>query len=220
MNPETEKTMAFFGKMTANLTHEFKNILAIIQESAGLMEDIMAISPLSKEKYQERFNNSMATIKNQLHRGMQLASRFNKFAHAPDQTHAKLDLDETVNHFCILTERFARLKHISLQAAKAATPGASLETNPVLFYMALFYTLESCLSVLPADSAIRITPAETTGKQAVEIICTGEKAPSADEFSAGLRESSSWDELEDTAGQLGARIEVDRRELCLRLIFG
>ncbi|MFP4158776.1 MAG: hypothetical protein ACLFQ9_04890 [Desulfobacterales bacterium] len=219
MNPETEKTMAFFGKMTANLTHEFKNILAIIQESAGLMEDIMAISPLSREKYQDRFNNSMATIKNQLHRGMQLASRFNKFAHAPDQTHAQMDLDETVDHFCTLTERFARLKHISLQAGKGSPPGANLTTNPVLLYMALFYSLESCLSVLPANSAISIAPAETNGKQAVEIICTGEKAPSAEEFFEGLRQSDSWGELEDAAGQLGADIQCGSRDLHLGLIF-
>lgn len=219
MNPETEKTMAFFGKMTANLTHEFKNILAIIQESAGLMEDIMAISPLSKEKYQDRFNNSMATIKKQLHRGMQLAARFNKFAHAPDQTNAQMDLDEVVDHFCTLTERFARLKHISLQAGKSSPPGANLTTNPVLFYMALFYGLESCLSVLPPNTAISIAPAEKNGRQAVDIICTGEKTPSADDFFEKLRKSDSWDELEDAAGQLGADIECESRDLCLRLIF-
>ncbi|MFO7931331.1 MAG: hypothetical protein ACQETG_00795 [Thermodesulfobacteriota bacterium] len=219
MNPETEKTMAFFGKMTANLTHEFKNILAIIQESAGLMEDIMAISPLSKEKYQDRFNNSMATIKNQLHRGMQLAARFNKFAHAPDQTNAQMDLDETIDHFCTLTERFARLKNISLQAGKGTPPGANLTTNPVLFYMALFYGLESCLAVLPANTSISIAPAEKNGRQAVEIVCSGPQAPSADEFSDGLRKSDSWNELEDAAGQLEAEIECETRNLCLRLIF-
>ncbi|MFW5958169.1 MAG: hypothetical protein ACOCQ0_03330, partial [Desulfosalsimonas sp.] len=119
MNTETEKTLAFFGKMTANLTHEFKNILAIIQESAGLMEDIMAISPLAQEKYQERFNKSMATIKKQLQRGMELATRFNRFAHAPDHTNAEMDLGETIDHFCTLTERFARLKYITLEPASA-----------------------------------------------------------------------------------------------------
>ena len=32
--------MKFFGKMTASATHEIKNALAIINESAGLLEDL------------------------------------------------------------------------------------------------------------------------------------------------------------------------------------
>ncbi|MFW5908459.1 MAG: hypothetical protein ACOCR8_02365 [Desulfosalsimonas sp.] len=216
MNPETEKTLAFFGKMTANLTHEFKNILAIIQESAGLMEDIMAISPLAQEKYQERFNKSMATIKKQLQRGMELATRFNRFAHAPDHTNAEMDLGETIDHFCTLTERFARLKHISLEPVSAGRQ-ISMTTNPVLLYMALFYGLDSCLNVLPANSEIRISLAEKNSKVAVEITCSGKDAPSGENLFAGLKQSPSWNELEDTANQLGAELELktENQGLCL-----
>ncbi|MCF8094079.1 MAG: hypothetical protein K9J79_01835 [Desulfobacteraceae bacterium] len=216
MNPETEKTLAFYGRMTANLTHEFKNILAIIQESAGLMEDIMAVAPLSKEKYQERFNNSMTTIKNQLQRGMQLATRFNKFAHAPDHASDELDLGETVEHFCTLTERFARLKHISLEAD---TREIKLTTNPLLLYMALFYSLDSCLSVLPAKSSISMAASENSGKPVIEIECAGKDAPAAPQFFTKLRESSAWKELEDTAAQLGASLECAENDLRFCLFF-
>lgn len=218
MHPETEKTLAFFGRMTANLTHEFKNILAIIQESAGLMEDIMAIAPLSNEKYQERFNNSMVTIKNQLQRGMQLATRFNRFAHAPDHTKAEMNLSETIDHFCTLTERFARLKHISL---KPGTERAEirLTTNPILLYMGLFYGLDACLAVLPANSEIRILPAEKNGAPAVETACSGKDAPGAEQFFEGLRQSTAWQELEDTAEQLGAGLECDSGDARFRLVL-
>lgn len=218
MHPETEKTLAFFGKMTANLTHEFKNILAIIQESAGLMEDIMAISPLAQEKYQERFNNSMTTIKNQLHRGMQLATRFNRFAHAPDHVKAEMDLGETIDHFCTLTERFARLKYISLETGSPEKQ-ISLTTNPVFLYMALFYGLDSCLYILPANCEIRITPHEKNDKPTVEIACSGNDAPSAEEFFAGLKQSSSWNELEDTLGQLNAKLEKNNKNPGFFLVF-
>ena len=30
----------FFGKMAASISHEIKNVLAIINENAGLLEDI------------------------------------------------------------------------------------------------------------------------------------------------------------------------------------
>ncbi|MFP4452913.1 MAG: hypothetical protein ACLFPI_06035 [Desulfobacterales bacterium] len=218
MHPETEKTLAFFGKMTANLTHEFKNILAIIQESAGLMEDIMAISPLAQEKYQERFNNSMTTIKNQLHRGMKLATRFNRFAHAPDHASAEMDLGETIDHFCTLTERFARLKYLSLEPGSPEKQ-INLTTNPILLYMALFYGLESCLQMLPANCEIRITPHETDGKPSVEIACSGNDAPSAEEFFTGVKQSPSWNELADTIGQLNAELGENNENPGFVLIF-
>ncbi|MCP3901564.1 MAG: sensor histidine kinase, partial [Desulfobacteraceae bacterium] len=35
---------AFFGKITASITHEIQNVLAIIKENAGLMEDFLLIN--------------------------------------------------------------------------------------------------------------------------------------------------------------------------------
>jgi nitrogen fixation/metabolism regulation signal transduction histidine kinase len=218
MNPETENTLAFFGKMTANLTHEFKNIMAIIQESAGLMEDIMAITPLSKEKYQERFNNSMVTIKNQLQRGMLLASRFNRFAHAPDHSVAEIDLGETIDHFCILTERFARLKHISLESGSHEKQ-VSLKTNPVFLYMALFYGLESCLSVLAENSAITVSACEKNNKPAVEILCKTADGAAGKNFSTSLGSCPAWEELKDTAEKLNAEIICDNSHADFWLVF-
>ncbi|MBS0013272.1 MAG: HAMP domain-containing histidine kinase [Desulfobacterales bacterium] len=219
MNPETEKTLAFFGRMTANLTHEFKNILAIIQESAGLMEDIMAISPLAKDKYQERFNNSMNTIKNQLQRGMELATRFNRFAHTPDHSRAELELAETMVHFCTLTERFARLKHISLQAGNQQGQEIKITTNPLLLYMVLFYSLDACLSVLPAQCEIRLIPVQKDENVAVEIACSGKQAPSAEDFFTSLRQSSIWADLENAAEQLNAELKCNTDDLRFYLIL-
>ncbi|MBS3754503.1 MAG: HAMP domain-containing histidine kinase [Desulfobacterales bacterium] len=221
MNPETEKTLTFFGKMTANLTHEVKNVLAIIQESAGLMEDITAICPLTEKKYQEKFNRSMATIKQQLHRGIDLTTQFNRFAHTPDRASAELNLVDTVGQFCLLTERFARLKHIGLTAGEPpANERIRLTTNPVQFYMALFFSLESCLTALPADTEIRITPQKKGGKSpAIEYACTGDHLPPAEEFFQQLQAADAWSELREMIGQLQGEVECDTNDLRFWLIF-
>jgi len=36
--------IAFFGRITAGVTHELKNVLAIVNESSGLMQDLLALS--------------------------------------------------------------------------------------------------------------------------------------------------------------------------------
>ena len=222
MNPETEKTLAFFGKMTANLTHEVKNVLAIIQESAGLMEDITSICPLAEQKYQEKFNHSMATIKQQLHRGIDLTSQFNRFAHTPDHSRAELDLVDTVGQFCLLTGRLARLKHISLTAGdpRLANEKIRLTTNPVKFYMALFFGLESCLNALTANNEIRVTPQKQEKKTPViEFSCTGDQIPPAGEYFQQLQAAEAWAELRDVTAQLGGVVECDTNELRFWLIF-
>lgn len=222
MNPETEKTLAFFGKMTANLTHEVKNVLAIIQESAGLMEDITAICPLAEEKYQEKFNHSMATIKQQLHRGIDLTTQFNRFAHTPDRSRAELDLVDTVGQFCLLTRRLARLKNIGLTAGdpSPANEKFRLTTNPVQFYMALFFSLESCLTALPANNEIRMTPQKTKEKQsAIEFSCTGDQLCPAGEFFQQLQAAEAWAELRDVIARLEGMVECDTDELRFWLVF-
>ncbi len=44
MNNRDLSETAFMGKITAAITHEMKNVLAIIKESAGLMEDLLSVA--------------------------------------------------------------------------------------------------------------------------------------------------------------------------------
>jgi len=44
MDINGENALKFFGKMTASISHELKNVLAIINENAGLLEDLCAMA--------------------------------------------------------------------------------------------------------------------------------------------------------------------------------
>ncbi|MGM0453342.1 MAG: hypothetical protein ACQERN_09285 [Thermodesulfobacteriota bacterium] len=220
MDPSTHKPVAFFGRIAANMTHEVKNILAIIQESAGLMEDITAIAPLSEERFQGKFNNAMDSIKTQLQRGMDLTTRFNRFAHLPDYQQAQLDLAEVVPQLRILAERFARLKHIELAAADPSEKGLFVTTNPIRLYMVLFFSVESCLNVLPANSRITLTPLKQEAKPAVDIHCSGQDLPSPADFTRQLSQSPPWAELQFALEETGAAIAGNEQTPGFRVIFG
>ena len=45
----TESGLQFFGKMTASISHEIKNVLAIINENAGLLEDLALMADRGAE---------------------------------------------------------------------------------------------------------------------------------------------------------------------------
>ena len=219
MTTKTDPTTVFFGKMAANLTHEIKNILAIIQESAGLMEDIMAISPLAEEKFQEKFNNSLASIKTQLHRGMELSSQFNRFAHLPDHDRTEANLGETIEQFCTLSARFARLKKVGLTAAIPENSRIHLKTNPIQLFMALFLAMEASLDGLPAHSTIEMAPDLKNDRPAVKIACTGPENSNPERFCDAVSKSPAWDQLESTLSQMDARTDCNEDAGCVWILF-
>ena len=109
------REVAFLGRITAAFTHEMKNVLAIIKESAGLMEDLLALTPGPAFPHRDRFARSLTTIQAQTKRGVELSNRLNRLAHSSDKEVARVDLNDILEQVIILSERFARLKGVSLQ---------------------------------------------------------------------------------------------------------
>jgi len=110
-----EQNIKFIGKITAGVTHEVNNVLASIREISGLLTDILSITDEKSFPRKEKFQTSLQKIQNQVQRGVKLTSQLNKFSHLPDNNKIDVDLNELVEHLIFLTERFARIKNITLQ---------------------------------------------------------------------------------------------------------
>ena len=215
-----DKEVAFFGKITAGITHEMKNVLAIIRESSGLMEDIMSISPEAIIKHQEKIKNSMVRIKDQIERGVGLTDRLNKFAHSTDETLSKIDLQETIEQLVTLAHRFARLKHVVLKTVLPSQEGqpVTLVTRHVQLLMALFASLECCFTVMSAGGEINIGIRKNKGKNAVHVVCKGD-LPGQSEFVRNISESENWAALQEIAACLEGSANLDETEHCIVLMF-
>jgi len=210
MNKCTEKEVAFFGKITAGITHEMKNVLAIIRESSGLMEDIISISPEAIIKHQEKIKNSMVRIKDQIERGVGLTDRLNKFAHSTDETLSKIDLQDAIEQLVTLAQRFARLKHVVLKTMTPdhEGPPVTLVTRHVQLQMALFASLECCFTVLSAGGEINIGILKLEGKNAVHVVCKGDLS-GLSEFTRNISESKNWQALQEIAACLEGSAKLD-----------
>ncbi len=215
------KDVEFFGKITASMTHEFKNVLAIIKESAGLMEDITKIAPLSDSRHQEKLDNALKTIKNQLNRGMELSTVFNRFAHAPDKSIAEVNLHQLAGQVVKLSERFARLKRIRLEVAPESQSDTSLNVTGSLVWlqMAVYLAIECGLNSLPAESVITLTSESHEGKKCIRVQCTGEASDPA-QLAEAFKDNSSWVELEKAMQALGGIAGWLDNAPGVRLIFG
>jgi len=220
MNKCAEKEVAFFGRITADITHELKNVLAIIRESSGLMGDIIAISPEAIIKHQEKMQNSLVRIKDQIERGVELTDRLNKFAHSTDETMAKIDLQETIEQLITLAQRFARLKHVVLKTVppNQEGPPITLVTRHIQLQMALFASLECCFTVMSAGGEINIGIRKTKGKNTVHVVCKGD-LPSQSEFVRNISESEKWPVLQEIAACLEGSANLDETEHGIVLRF-
>ena len=150
------REVAFLGRMTAAFTHEMKNVLAIIKESAGLMEDLLALSEETVFPHRQRFVRCLTKIEAQTKRGVELSNRLNRLAHSPDEEVARVDLNDILEQVIILSERFARLKGVSLQWYPHGE-ALSVVVSPVRLQMAVFACLECCWECMAAGGNIALS---------------------------------------------------------------
>ncbi len=207
MKKGDHREVVFFGRITASVSHELKNVLAIIKESAGLIQDILMLSGESALPHQDKLNDALCTINEQIERGGELTSRLNRFAHDPDEPITSVDLNELAAQLVALCARFARLKKIELDFASSDAP-LIIRTSPIGFQITLFAGIECCFDAMPSGGRITIRVDTGNGEKRITIACDGTD-PAGDLFSKALGEGPRWVLFVDQVEALAGRLELD-----------
>ena len=202
-----EKDIKFIGKITAGVTHEINNVLASIQEISGLMTDILSITDEKSFPHKEKFQTSLGKIQNQVLRGVKLTSQLNKFSHLTDNNKTDIDLKELLEHLIFLTERFARIKNVTLQN-QSINQTITINTDPLRLQMALFNCISYLLNQTVIGGEISISPEKKGNECLVSITYKGEGINKLSIF----KDSTSSDELfsfKSTIENLNGVYELD-----------
>ncbi len=144
---DTGKALAFSGKITAGVTHEINNVMAIVRELSGLIDDMVYGAEQSGNLDQEKLKSISEKIAFQTKRGEMIIKRLNRFAHSSDVPLKKFSLREILQDTVDLSVRFANLRSINIQTD---FPEYDVEMNsyPFRLYQAVFqcieYFLQSC----------------------------------------------------------------------------
>ncbi len=199
------KEVAFFGKIAAGVTHELKNVLAIINESNGLMSDLLTLAKDAPFPHRERLLRSIAKISDQVRRGVEITNRFNQFAHSMDYPVISIDLNEVVTRTVALAERFARLKNVDLRPVVATRP-IMLQTSPFRLQMALTRAIEACMEAVSAKAAIEIRVLDGEERPCLEITCRCESGDDPN-LKDTVGELGPWREFQEVASILAISIQ-------------
>ena len=103
------------GRITAATTHEIKNILAIIKESSGLLQDIVRLGKGDAVPKAEQIEKVASRIRAQVARGNAQLTSLNWLSHTVSDRGSSVEINEMSAEIVNLMQRFARLKRVELE---------------------------------------------------------------------------------------------------------
>ena len=115
--------VTFFGTLSAAVTHDMKNFLAIINENAGLLSDL-AVKARNGEGDMDPRKASLISEKiiKQVNRADEMIKQFNRFSHSMDHVLETVDMEEMVQLVAGLAERIIRHHEVTITVTSAPVP--------------------------------------------------------------------------------------------------
>ena len=117
-----EEGMRFFGKMSASATHEIKNALAIINENAGLLEDLSMGHENGYSFSPERGNDISQRLARQVKRADFVLNKLNRLSHSVDLVTQITDLEEIVCFVLDMSVRLVEQQEIVIEVTSPLSP--------------------------------------------------------------------------------------------------
>ncbi|WP_027359086.1 sensor histidine kinase [Desulforegula conservatrix] len=154
----TNRQLRFFGNITAGATHEINNVLSVIKENAGLIEDLFMMAEKQGMiiPFEEKIKKSISSIKETVKKGAQVTSDLNAFAHIPDHDTKTVKVSEAVKMIARLNNRKASRLGIKIEVAdKPESMEAVL--SPVLFHKIIQIVIGILMDSAENGSVIRIS---------------------------------------------------------------
>jgi len=143
-----------FSKVTATISHEIKNALSIINENAGLLDDL-ALMTLPEEGIDpERVKSAAATIARQVSRANTIMGNVNKFAHSADTPISRDSLRSISTLLVALAQRQALSNNVTITLECAA----DIEVNTYVLHLetVLYLMLRSIIDQSVDGEPLRI----------------------------------------------------------------
>lgn len=212
MSAHENAEAAFIAKITANTTHEIRNVLAIVKESAGLIDDMVRLFAKRGTLDQEKFEKAVRRIDAQVSRGAEIVTKLNRFAHSIDHHRSEVDLEQEVHQVVFLCQRYLKQKRYEIQVQPCEQPVAVV-TQSLWLQMALCNGVECCLEQLPERSVLYVSIRPENGGAEIRFACDGVGQAALPDPT----QASGWSRLCELADSIGAVAEARQSDCRLKI---
>ena len=218
MQSASEQEIAFMGKVMASMTHELRNVFAAINETAGLMEDILVLSKDAAVQSNALIPEKVSKIRALIDRGVKLTGTLNALAHAPDESLSRIDLKETVERVISFSERLAAFKGVFPKASPEAQP-VFVTTNPLRIQMVLFDCVGLFMEIAGRNGTLLVRTSEGKDGEARVDFSFDEQQQNGKGEEMVPTTSILWSVLEENVKGLNGRIELKEPPTQFTLVF-
>lgn len=192
--------LRFFGTVCASVSHELKNVLAVMHEQAGLLGDLALMAERGMPLDPCRLAAAADCLLKQVRRGDAILTNISRFAHTTDASAKPVDLAEVASLAVALCRRRADMRQVCL----AAEPGQAVcaAVDPFLAVRLLASCLDRAMDAPGAEKTIRVAAADSPDGPAVTLAGLAGDAAIPDD-----------DPLRALAAGLGARLRREAASL-------
>ncbi|MBW2529281.1 MAG: hypothetical protein JRI23_34210 [Deltaproteobacteria bacterium] len=174
-----ERSLACFGIVGRSLSHDIANVLATISESSGLVEDYLAAAEQGRPLDPAKLGRVTGRIARQVERGERYVQQLNRFAHSMDYPREAIDVGAAVEAVVGISERFARLRRVTLEH-RPAEHSAQIEGSAFELQHALFRALELVLLATPAGGTMTVSVEVKASGVRIDVVGSGPADREAD----------------------------------------
>lgn len=175
--------LALLGRVTASTSHEFKNVLAILRESFGLIRDVLDMNKGAKLKHQDKIQKALDNVERHMSRGVDITNRLNMYAHTSDEAHDTVSFSGLADLACHLLRRRARQGKVQIDF-EVASGGLDITGCPIILLTALLAAVEHAIERSPQESTLTVRAQHGNAGPQMAIILSG---PGADLDAPALR---------------------------------
>jgi C4-dicarboxylate-specific signal transduction histidine kinase len=175
---QLEHALRFLGRQTAGQTHELTNVLNIINELTGLVEDLVLVSARTGDMDPTRIQESLEKIQTQIQRGEELLRGLNRLAHSVDEPRCLFTWSELLDRVQHLAHRSLRLQRARLEP-EAAPPDVSLEGSLIAYQQVILTAVNAALWAGGENVALRLSCEPSDDGEYVTVHVESDSAASA-----------------------------------------
>lgn len=163
--------LAAIGRILSGQTHELTNVLSIVLELGGLLEDLAQIAPEGGD----RLASLADRLRRQGRRGQSMVSDLNALAHTLDHEHTTIEAGRLAALVGALGERPARQKQVTIDV-HATDAAAAWSGDPMEALQTVLATLHSALQRTAASGSVDLE----VGVSGQRLVATARGGPLAD----------------------------------------
>jgi signal transduction histidine kinase len=187
---QSNKNLAFYGRINASISHELKNIFAIISETAGLLNDLTELAAKGKPGDPEMFQTCCRDIEEEIQRGFATVKDMNTFSHSMDIPFKDANLMDVLNLMVRIAGFLSYASRVRINPTK--DPAPVIFTCPFRLQYVIYQALVFAFKSAGPEGEVQVSLGrEKNGDFSITFSSTGEleNKPVADDEIIAMADS-------------------------------